>query len=47
MVTGECDSADCHCENVVRAEHKDLVVLLKESPSPRQSSSSNNSVNQA
>ena len=45
MVTWECDHADSHCENLVRAEHKDLVMLLKESPSSRQSSSSNNTVN--
>jgi len=42
-VIGEYDP-DGHCENLVRAEQKDLVMLLKESPSPRQSSSSNNTV---
>ena len=41
---GEYDP-ESHCENLVRAEHKDLVMLLKESRSPRQSSSSYNSVN--
>ena len=29
---------DGRCENLVRAEQKDLVMLLKESPIPRQSS---------
>lgn len=33
-VTGECDP-DSHCENLVQAEQKDLVMLLKGSPSPR------------
>ena len=45
MVTWQCDPADSHCENFVWDEHKDLVMLLKESPSHRQSSSSNNTVN--
>ena len=42
-VIGEYDP-DGHCENLVRAEHKDLVMLLKESPSPRHSSPANNTV---
>ena len=42
-VIGEYDP-DGHCENLVRAEQKDLVMLLKESPIPRQSSSANNTV---
>ena len=42
-VIGEYDP-DGRCENLVRAEHKDLVMLLKESPSPLQSSSANNTV---
>ena len=35
---------DGRCENLVRAEQKDLVMLLKESPIPRQNSSANNAV---
>ena len=35
-VIGEYDP-DGRCENLVRAEQKDLVMLLKESPIPRQS----------
>ena len=42
-VIGEYDP-DGRCENLVRAEQKDLVMLLKESPIPRQSSSANNTV---
>ena len=35
---------DGRCENLVRAEQKDLVMLLKESPIPRQNSPANNAV---
>ena len=42
-VIGEYDP-DGRCENLVRAEQKDLVMLLKESPIPRQNSSANNAV---
>lgn len=42
-VIGEYDP-DGRCENLVRGEQKDLVMLLKESPIPRQSSSANNTV---
>ena len=42
-VIGEYDP-DGRCENLVPAEQKDLVMLLKESPIPRQSSSANNTV---
>ena len=35
---------DGRCENLVRAEQKDLVMLLKESPIPRQNSSANNAL---
>ena len=43
MVIWEYDS-DGRCENLVGAEQKDSVMLLKESPIPCQSSSANNTV---
>ena len=42
-VIGEYDP-DGRYENLVRAEQKDLVMLLRESPIPRQNSSADNAV---